>query len=160
MFPFLILELFKDMENAKRIPAEVYSKVIDMMPILCVDIIIMHQGKIILVKRKNKPLQDRFWIPGGRVLKGESMETAATRKVKEELGIDIKNLKPIGYFEEHFKENDNEFGVSSGVHTVSIVFSAEPISLDIKLDKQSSEWKLFESLPKDCKIKPFNIKNI
>lgn len=138
----------------KKIPLVLYKKIVGVLPILCVDIVLEHKGKFILVKRKNEPVKGQWWVPGGRVLKGEMIEKAAKRKIKEELGINIKFIKPLGYYEKHFKEN--EFGQPSGVHTLSIVILAKPLSLDVKLDEQSADWQFFDNLPKSFKIKSFN----
>lgn len=137
----------------REIPTDFYSKIVDTIPILCVDVLIKDKDGFLLVKREREPLKGRWWVPGGRVLKGEAMTVAVKRKMKEELGINIKILETLGYYEKHFKKN--EFGLESGVHTVSIVFSAKPLSSKIKLDSQSSAWKFSKILPRDFKIKPF-----
>lgn len=134
-----------------KIPLKLYKKIVDILPILCVDIVVKHKGKNLLVKRRREPAKGKWWVPGGRVLKGETIERAAKRKMKEEAGINIKIIKLLGYYEKHFKEN--EFGLKSGIHAVSIVVLAEPLSLNIKLDGQSSDWCFSATLPKDFKIK-------
>jgi colanic acid biosynthesis protein WcaH len=139
----------------KEIPTDFYSKIVDTIPIPCVDVVIKDKGKFLLVKREREPLKGRWWVPGGRVLKGEAITTAVKRKMKEELGINVKVLEPLGYYEKHFKKN--EFGLESGIHTVSIVVLAKPLSSKIKLDNQSSAWRFSKSLPRDFKIKPFGL---
>ncbi|MFQ5717767.1 MAG: NUDIX hydrolase, partial [Nitrospinales bacterium] len=83
----------------------------------------------------------------------ETLEDAAKRKVKEELGIKIKLRGPAGYYEEQYLKNP--FKVESGLHTLSVVFLATPLSLKVKLDEQSAAWKFSKQLPKELKIKPF-----
>ncbi len=139
----------------KIIPTDFYSTIVDVIPILCVDVVIRDDNKFLLVKRKSEPLRGRWWVPGGRVRKGETITTATKRKIKEELGINIKPLEPLGYYEKHFKKN--EFGLESGIHTVSVVVLVEPLSLKVKLNNQSSAWKFSKSLPRDFKIKPFGL---
>ena len=134
-----------------KIPLKLYKKIIDVLPIFCVDVVIKYKGKVLLVKRKNAPAKGKWWLPGGRIFKGETIEKAAKRKMKEELGINIKIIKSLGYFEKHFKEN--EFNLKSGIHTISIVILAEPLSLNIKLDRQSDDWCFSKSLPKELIIK-------
>jgi 8-oxo-dGTP diphosphatase len=58
-------------------------------------VIILNKNKILLGKRaSNSPLYPGLWgLPGGLVEKGEQIETASKREVKEELGIKIKILK-------------------------------------------------------------------
>lgn len=139
-----------------EISFDLYKKILDVIPILCVDIIIKHRGKFLLVKRLNEPAKGLWWPPGGRVLKGETIEDAAKRKIKEELGIKSRIVKALGYYEGFFKES--AFGLKSGTHSLSIVVLAETISFDIKLDKQSGSWEFLKNLPKEFKIKNFKIK--
>ena len=139
----------------KVIPTDFYRKIVDVIPILCVDVVIRDKDRFLLVKRANEPVRGRWWVPGGRVLKGETITTAAKRKMKEELGINVKLLEPLGYYEKHFKKN--EFGLESGIHTVSIVVLAKLLSSKVKLDNQSSAWRFSKSLPRDFKVKPFGL---
>jgi colanic acid biosynthesis protein WcaH len=122
----------------------------------CVDIIIKNgQGEYLLIKRANEPLKDQWWVIGGRVLKGESLEDAAKRKVQEEVGLEINNLKSIGYYEDAFETNP--FGLTTPLHAISIVFST--IIADkqrVTLDSQSSDWKYSNELPAKFFIKPFH----
>lgn len=128
------------------VPAEEYQRILETVPILCVDgVIVNHEGKYLLVKRANAPLQDQWWVPGGRVLKGETLEEAFHRKMREELGIEVRILMPIGYTEE--RHADDPRGGPDGVHAVSVVFCAAPLSLDVRLDDQSTAWGFFDHLP-------------
>ena len=139
----------------KVIPTGFYRKIVDVIPILCVDVVIREKDRFLLVKRTNEPVKGRWWVPGGRVLKGETITTAVKRKMKEELGVNVRPLEPLGYYENSFKKN--EFGLESGIHTVSIVFLAELLSSKVKLDNQSSAWRFSKSLPRDFKVKPFGL---
>ncbi len=147
--------LYPALESLARmqIPDDLYRRIIDAIPILCVDIVLKDGDRFLLVKREREPLKGRWWVPGGRVLKGETIITAARRKIREELGARAEILEPLGYYEKLFKKN--EFGVESGIHTLSIVVSARPLTSKIRLDYQSSAWKYSRTLPKYFKIKPF-----
>lgn len=133
------------MSAVGQLPAEEYQQMLRRMPILCVDGVVTNErGQYLLVRRANAPMKGLWWVPGGRVLKGESLEAAFSRKMREELGIDVKILGPIGYFE---VQHDDDPRWPDGVHQVSVVFAAEPLSLDITLDAQSAEWGFFDALP-------------
>ena len=52
------------------------------------------EGKIILTKRDpNKPWPNKWECTGGSILAGEDSITGAIREVKEEIGINITNIK-------------------------------------------------------------------
>lgn len=129
------------------IPPEQYARMIEHLPILCVDIVIRNSGgEILLIKRENEPLKGEWWVVGGRVHKGETLEQAAIRKAKEEVGLQVNNLQFIGYYEDAFETNP--FGLATPLHSVSVVFTAVVNDgKTIRLDDQSSEWKFSKKLP-------------
>lgn len=132
-------------ERTQMLPADEYQQILRRVPVLCVDGILVNQrGQFLLVKRKNAPMQGEWWVPGGRVLKGETLEAAFTRKMREELGIDVRILMPAGYFE---VQHDDDPRGPAGVHQVSIVFAAVPLSDEVILDEQSAAWGYFDRLP-------------
>lgn len=137
------------------IPLNKYTKIIEILPILCVDVVAQNAcGECLLIKRVNEPKKNRWWVIGGRVLKGETLEQAAIRKVKEETGLLVKNVRPIGYFE--LKDGTNPFGLLFEYHTVSIVFKTTINSCQpIKIDRQSVEFKFTKKLPNDFYIRSF-----
>jgi 8-oxo-dGTP diphosphatase len=47
-----------------------------------------------------------FEFPGGKVEKGETLEQAAKREVKEEIGCDVEIIKYLGYESFHIDEKD------------------------------------------------------
>jgi len=129
-----------------------YHRIASKFPILCVDAIITHKGRYLLVKRKNEPLKGQWWVVGGRVYKGETLEKAMLRKVKEETGLDVRIITKQGTYEEVYEVSD--IGVSK--HTVSVAFIVEPLEDPVvKLDSQSSEYKWSSYLPKKFKQQVF-----
>ncbi len=77
----------------KHIPNKLYKQILEVIPVPCVDAVVVHQGAFLLGKRTNHPKKGHWWIPGGRVLKGESLEGAISRKLREELGIKKFSIK-------------------------------------------------------------------
>lgn len=129
-----------------RLPDAEYRRFLETMPIVCVDgVLVNEEGRYLLVKRRNAPLEGTWWVPGGRVHKGETFEQAFHRKMREELGIEVKILMPLGVTQE--LHADDPRGGGEGVHAVSVVFLALPLSQDVRLDDQSSEWGFFDELP-------------
>tara|TARA_B110000438_G_scaffold293842_1_gene334338 strand:+ start:4011 stop:4445 length:435 start_codon:yes stop_codon:yes gene_type:complete len=138
------------------IPFDQYSKMIENLPIFCVDIIIKNdRQEYLLIKRDNEPKKGEWWVIGGRVLKGETARDAVIRKVKEETNLQVTELVPIGFFE--LVHARNPFGLSFSYHAMSIVFMAVVGDYqNIKLDDQSTEFKFAKELPKEFKIQKFS----
>ena len=88
------------------IPSEQYSQIIEVLPILCVDVIVMNtRGEYLLIRRANQPMKGQWWVIGGRLLKGETLEQAVISKVLEETSLQVEAVHPIGYYEAVSQEN-------------------------------------------------------
>ena len=48
---------------ADFIPARLYHQIIERMPIACVDVAIVAAGFVLLVKRRDAPARDFWWMP-------------------------------------------------------------------------------------------------
>ena len=59
-------------------------------PIVGVGALIVHERKLLLVKRGVDPAKGKWSIPGGAVELGERMRDAVIREVKEECGLDVE----------------------------------------------------------------------
>lgn len=139
----------------KMIPTSKYKYILNVLPVLCVDIVARNsRGEYLLIKRANEPKKGRWWVIGGRVQKGETLAQAVIRKVKEETGLRVKKMRSIGYFE--LVKGINPFGLKSEYHTVSVVFEIDINDKEsIVLDKQSTEFKFAKKLPLDFSIISF-----
>ncbi len=67
---------------------------------LTVDIIIIHENNVVLIKRANHPYKGNFVLPGGFVEIEETLVNAAIREAKEETSLDIKIIKLIGIYDD------------------------------------------------------------
>lgn len=134
-----------------------YQTIIKNTIILCADIFLYQQNKMLLIRRTQEPLKGIYWPIGGRVQKSETAEQAAKRIIQRELGIDYKGeLTSVGYFEEQFTENS--FMNNTHYHTLSIVFRGQINNLsNIVLDMTSDDYQLFDKMPLTYKIKKFEI---
>ena len=128
------------------IQTDLYKSIIRLLPIVYVDIVVKNtDGKFLLVKRKNNPLKGQWWVVGGRIEHMEKAQDAAKRKLKEEADLEVKDLLFEGCYEDNF---DNNAFDDVPYHTISLIFSCiKDDSIDIKLDKQSSDWVWSEKLP-------------
>jgi len=68
-------------------------------PIVAVGAVVIHENRVLLVRRGKEPAKGDWAIPGGRVELGERMHAAAAREVLEETGISVQPQEMIYYFE-------------------------------------------------------------
>jgi colanic acid biosynthesis protein WcaH len=129
----------------KFIPDELYYQILKNVPIACVDVAIVAQGSVLLVKRGDAPAKGQWWVPGGRVLKGEMMRDTAIRKAREEVGIECHVGPIIHTAETIFPDGPNEIPV----HSINCCFFLYPGSPDFKpqLDEHHHDYKWVNHIP-------------
>lgn len=66
--------------------------------------LIIKNGKVLCSKRPNR---NYYNIPGGGIAYGEFSNDTAIREIKEEIGLDIKVLYPLGVIESKFNKIKN-----------------------------------------------------
>lgn len=112
---------------------ETFSTVIESTPLVSIDLVIKNKiGQALLGQRLNRPAKGSWFVPGGRVLKDESLAAAFKRLTTEELGqaFSIKQTQLLGPFD-HFY-NDNVFGDTFSTHYVAIAYV---LTLDTELER-------------------------
>ena len=130
-----------------KLSNEEFLKVVEATPLVSIDLVVRNQkGHILMGKRINRPAINSWFVPGGRIIKGENVDSALTRIGKDELNIELnrKDVRFIGLFDHRYK-NDN-FANIAGISTQYIVIAYECyLCLDIdELPKeQHSDWDWF-----------------
>ena len=70
------------------------------------------QGKVLLVKRHPEVFSGGKWcLPGGKLEIGESREEGARRELKEEVGIEVDELKHLGTVYLRFPDYEYDFAI-------------------------------------------------
>jgi len=124
-----------------RLPCEEFMSIYHKVPRAAVDIVIQTEKGIILTKRSIPPFKGMWHIPGGTVLFKEPLEHAISRITQDELGVEVKTVKPLGVIE-YFNDN--------GRHTISNAFLAEIIEGEPRGSEQGEEIGFFKEVPDNC----------
>lgn len=138
----------------KKLDDELFSSIVANTPLISIDLVIRSSGdEVLLGQRTNRPAQGKWFVPGGRILKDESMSDAFLRLTREELGLEhaIDQGIFLGVYEHFYPENYSGEGFST--HYVVLGYQ---LNLDIPLEAlpkgQHGEyrwWKQDELLQSD-----------
>jgi len=114
-----------------------YQKIISLMPIASVEAMIVNEkNEILVLRRKNHPVKGEWWFAGGRIRKGETLEEALIREVKDETGLDIEIIKFIGVYSRIFRDR----------HDITLAYLCKCFNgASVVLNEEHSEygfWKL------------------
>ena len=60
------------------------------MPLVGVGAVIVHQDRVLLIRRGTEPMKGRWSIPGGLIELGESLHDAVRREIREETSLDVE----------------------------------------------------------------------
>lgn len=138
--------------SGDRLPIETYSQALDHLVIACVDVLLTHQTKILLAKRKNPP-RPSWWILGGRMVAGEAPLVAASRKIWEEADLDVSGdrLQFIGVYSTCFADRQQP-PQQNGLHSLNITYQVELTPIEksnLKLSNteyEQGEWLAIEQI--------------
>ena len=131
------------MRSPKPLSAAAYRSIVATMPIATVDAVVVWRGSFLLGRRNKKPAQGRWWVPGGRILKGETQQKALARKLREETGLSIKSSSFIGAFDALFP--DSHWGVAA--HCIKLLYLVQPRSITkLQTDAQHGEFRWFKKI--------------
>ena len=108
-----------------------------------VGVFVIKDKKFLMVKRKGAHGSGTWSVPGGWMEYGESFEDTSKREVKEEVGIEIKNVNLAGVTNNIFPEDN--------LHSLTLWMISEYKNGDPKIlepEKISQiVWKDFNNLP-------------
>jgi 8-oxo-dGTP diphosphatase len=88
-------------------------------PWVTVDGLVLFEGKLVAVLRRNEPFRNMTALPGGFVELGETTETAVVREVEEETGLRTKVSRLVGVYSEPTRDPRG--------HTVSVAYALDVV---------------------------------
>ena len=109
-----------------------------MCPKVGVGGIVVQDGKVLLLLRKNAPEAGSWSLPGGRVEFMESLEDAVVRELREELGITVE-VESLVCVINHIVPDENAHWVAPA-YRVRVV-SGVPKNLEP--EKTAAIWKTY-----------------
>jgi len=123
-----------------------FTNALSLLPLISIDFIIKDsKDRVLLGLRSNPPAKGKWFVPGGRVRRMESINNACNRLTKGELGqiINISDFSLLGIFEHMY--TDSAYSDDIGVHYISLGMCIKGINLKIKdLPRfQHTEYKWF-----------------
>lgn len=124
-----------------------FETVIESTPLVSIDLVVLNEQKeVLLGQRLNRPAAGFWFVPGGRILKNESLANAFERLTGNELGIELELsiAELIGPYD-HFYD-DCVFNDSIETHYVAIayVLSLTKQQLNaLPLNEQHTAYKWF-----------------
>ena len=115
----------------------------DTRPFIGVGVLVWKGDYLLLGKRLNPNGENSWQFPGGHLEFGETISECATREVAEEAGIEINEIKHLGY--------SNDVFTTSGRHYVTLFVSATYAGGELSVmepDKcESWQWFKTDALP-------------
>jgi ADP-ribose pyrophosphatase len=104
-------------------------------PVIAVGAVVVHQNRILLIRRGKEPAKGEWAIPGGRVELGETMREAAAREVMEETSVSIRPGELVYFFETIQPDPDGRIRYHYAIFDFMAEYLAgEPIPRDDALD--------------------------
>ncbi|WP_315368145.1 NUDIX hydrolase [Prevotella koreensis] len=98
--------------------------------------------QVLLIKRGSEPCKDMWALPGGFMNIDESAEEAAIRELKEETGIDVKEVTQVGAYSK-VDRDPRERVITIAFYTVI----DNPVKAVGQDDAKQAEWFTLDNLP-------------
>ncbi len=146
------------MPSRRLASLEIFRQTVRHFPTVSVNIVAQRpDGAFLFLKRRNNPVKGEWWLPGGRILNGETIRDAMLPVLLQETGLagELVAVSPE-YLEEiydtsSFTADDWKLydPATTRVHYVATVGFARVSEDAISLDDQSEDVLWSKTLPSD-----------
>ncbi|MGA2568960.1 MAG: NUDIX hydrolase [Terracidiphilus sp.] len=75
-------------------------------PLVAVGAVIVHDGRVLLVRRGSEPLKGHWTLPGGMLEVGETVAQGVAREVREETGLEVEPIELVELLDRIHREGD------------------------------------------------------
>ena len=84
-------------------------------PLVGVGAVVVHEGRVLLVRRGSEPLKGHWTLPGGVLEVGETLVEGVVREVREETGLLVEPLELVELVDRiHHERIHPESGLEAG----------------------------------------------
>ncbi len=128
-------------EKGKRgwVDWELFKQIRASIPLASVDILAVHRGRLLLMRRVNEPGRGVWFVPGGRIRYGETLKEAMLRELEEETG-----LTPVS-----FEAKGSMCHFWSDAHYVTTFFMVDVAGDVVRMDDEHDDYIWVSKLPDD-----------
>lgn len=123
----------------------IWEQIHSLVPIVCVDLVILHRGSVLLLKRSVEPEAGKWALPGGRLWKNEDPVDACWRLMGAELGWESRNQigapDSLGWMSNRY--DTSPWHEDSGTHTISLVYRVkveDDAEIPVRVDGNHSDF--------------------
>lgn len=123
-----------------------FQTVVRSAPLISLDFVIMNsRQQVLLGLRTNRPAQGYWFVPGGRILKDESIAQAFGRLSKAETGVasNIGAAEFLGVYEHFYTDNFSGTDFSTHYIVLGYRFSGD-LDLASLPDAQHQQYRWFD----------------
>ncbi len=126
------------------IPSDQYYDVIKRTQIVSVDLLIHVNGRYLLGKRKNRPAQGLYFVPGGKVYNNETILQGVQRVLRDEIGLDLyaQDCQLRGVYEHVYPDNYRDD--LCGTHYIVFAYdikTSDNVNAECLMDQHTDfEW--------------------
>lgn len=87
-----------EVEGRERLVCRSCGFILYLNPKVVAGVIPVHDGRVLLLRRKIEPARGKWTFPAGYVELGESVEEAAVRETREEVALEIDELSLLNVY--------------------------------------------------------------
>jgi len=132
--------------KSHEIPEDLFQKIKRSIPLSCVDLILIKNDQFLLVKRTIHPYKNKWCLPGGIIKKNQTIVGRLNSVAKNELGIKIKILNVLGFYEKIYKDR----------HDISHCYIVTSDNKNFTLNFQADDCRFFKHIPDNTAL--FHVK--
>lgn len=108
-------------------------------PLVGVGAVVVHDHRVLLIRRGQPPLLGEWSLPGGLLECGESLREAVVREVREETSLVVETGEMLGVYERVIRGD----GGRARYHYVLIDFFCSPVSGNLQAGSDAADVRWF-----------------